>query len=353
MVADSILTGDPGLNVEQIVCTLKEPLDPERFRQSWIRTAADFDALRLRFASQNGEPRQRLDPSPEVPFAVLDWTASLSPSSRRRLLDAFLEDDRTQGFDLFGAPLLRVTLILVGGGERIFVWTLHHAIIDGGSYAAVLERVFAHYEGLPTAGDSTPQYAQFLEWFSQHETGPGCDYFRKLLAGFSEPTKLPLPSRPDSGRDARTGAVVQQLGAESTRALMELAKSGGASLNTVVQLVWGLLLARCTDRDDVVFGATWAGRHQTIQRADETVGIFLNTLPVRIDLSAAPTVCEALHALRRQHLEIRPHLQTPLSAIKVVSDLPGGEPLFDTIVVFWYEAVLFDAAQAQRSMDEA
>ena len=337
MVADSILTGDPGLNVEQIVCILKEPIDPERFRQSWIRTAADFDALRLRFTLQNGEPRQRVDPSPEVPFAVLDWTASGSSASRRRLLDGFLEDDRAHGFDLFAAPLLRVTLIFVGGGERIFVWTLHHAMIDGGSYEAVLERVFDHYEGRPIDGDPAPQYAQFLEWFSRHETGPGREFFRKLLGGFSGPTKLPLPSRADPGRAGRTGEVVQRLGAESTRALTELAKSGGASLNTVVQLVWGLLLARCTDRDDVVFGAAWAGRRQTIDRADRTVGIFLNTLPVRVDLSAGPTVREALHTLRRQHLEIRPHLQTPLSAIKVVSDMRGGGHLFDTIVVFWYE----------------
>jgi amino acid adenylation domain-containing protein len=122
-----------------------------------------------------------------------------------------------------------------------------------------------------------------------------------------------------------------------TRALTEFAKSHDASLNTVVQLAWGLLLARCTDRDDVVFGATWAARHHTIDRADQTVGIFLNTLPVRVDLSARPTVREALQTLRRQHEETRPHLHTPLSAIKVASELRGAGHLFDTIVVFWYD----------------
>ena len=271
MVADSILTGDPGLNVEQIVCTLKEPIDPERFRQSWTRTAADFDALRLRFISKNGEPRQRLDPSPEVPFTVLDCTASLSSSSR--LLDAFLEDDRTQGFDL----LRRAAAARDPHPRRRGRADLRVDAAPRNHRRRARTRRFSSACSLTTRASRQPATPRrntrsFSSGSPNTKPVPGARDFRRLLDGFSEPTKLPLPSRPDSGRAARAGAVVQQLGAESTRALTEFAKSGGASLNTVVQLVWGLLLARCTDRDDVVFGVTWAGRHQTIERADQTVG---------------------------------------------------------------------------------
>jgi amino acid adenylation domain-containing protein len=337
-LAESLVSDDKGVNVEQVVGEFAEPLDEASFKRAWQHAVDSFDAFRLRLGWPDGaEPQQRVAGEAEVPFRVIE-APDRTPEAA---LDEFLARDRESGFNVYDAPLLRVSVLKFAGDKWAFVWTVHHTIIDGGAYATVLRFVFAAYDCFrrdqaPQAWDRPP-YAAFLRWFGQHDSKEGVQYFRGLLAGFDESSELPYQAsfRREPARKTRESSVL--LSAEQTQALQHAAAEVGVTPNTVLQLAWGLLLARYSGKDDVVFGATWSGRPGTIEQAAEVVGPFINTLPVRLDLTRGPSVREALRGLREQHIALRPYQHTPLQEIKANSDLAAAAQLFETFVVFEYE----------------
>jgi amino acid adenylation domain-containing protein len=339
LVAESLLDEGRGLNVEQIVCSTNEPLDVDRLRRAWNSALDGFDALRLRFSfSGNGGVSQVVESGRSaIPFEVVHEFAEPHVAIER-----FLAKDRRRGFDLRGSPLSRVTVLRHLGSDWTMVWTVHHAAIDGNSYATVLERVFATYEGRlrgMEAARPAPEFREFLDWSARLDPSMGVEHLCRIIAGVQEPTPLPLFAGytsiepcDDEPADEPTITVDR----DTTAALVRLAAETGVTLNTAVQLAWGLVLSRSTDLDDVVFGATWAGR-ATVPYFRQTVGLFINTLPVRIDLTSGPTVVDALRVLRAQHLAVRPYERTPLADVHKGSDLRGAPRVFDTAVVFEYE----------------
>ena len=158
------------------------------------------------------------------------------------------------------------------------------------------------------------------------------------LAGFTAPTPLVIDRRRDRRRGADRpiqGVSERRLSAETTTALREFAASRGVTLNTLLQAAWALLLHRYSGESDVVFGATRACRRSAFPDADEMVGLFINTLPLRVTVdpdAVASTTC--LKDVRAQQVELREHEHTPLAKVQGWSEVPRGRPLFDTILVY-------------------
>ena len=338
LLADSLASEDRGVNVEQVLYEVNQWLTPDILRAAWQGALNDFDALRLRFELQSGGKLvQHCVESVLLPFQFVDWSAR-DATNVAEDLEAFLEQDRHRGFDLFSVPLFRVTALRLPASRTIVLWTVHHAIIDGASYPIVLRRVFARYEdlcaGRPTSKPSQPPYLAFLKWLRDRDHEPGVAYFRDVLRGVTEPTPLPLSGLAQHRAAQGSRETRCELSPEGTAALLSAAADMQVSINTIVQLAWGLLLGRYASCDDVVFGATWSGRQNTIEHAEQVVGPFINTLPVRLDVSGRPSVRDALRALREQHLGSRPFHQTPLMSVKAQTGLSRARHMFQTIVVF-------------------
>jgi amino acid adenylation domain-containing protein len=338
-LAESLVARDKGVNIEQIVWELDHVPDAARFRAAWQSALDAFDALRLSFVwpGSGGEPLQSVVASVRVPFQKVDWPAQSSTQPDHRL-ESFLAQDRRAGLDLSSVPLMRVSLLVWARCRAVCVWTVHHAVIDGNSYAAVLQRVlddYARLHGLAQVpGDSRPPFTDFLRWLESYDSEPGKKHFADLLRDFGEPT--PLPLQEDSGRTAenRSSLTSLSLDLEATAKLHAAAQTTASSPTTLVQLAWALLLSRYSGADDVLFGATWSGRARTIEQAARVVGPFINTLPVRVRLSDAGTVRDLLGVLRQQHLALRPFQHTALGDIRAASPLAPFAQLFQTNVVF-------------------
>ena len=339
LLAESMVALDRGANVEQIVWELDHVPDPERFRAAWQTTLDAFDALRLAFAwpESDAEPKQAVLASVRLPFQRVDG-AERTPEQQLAWLERFLERDRRAGFDLWSPPLMRVSLLVLGQSRAVCVWTIHHTIIDGNCFATVLQRVLDAYatpDGpAPGSAGSHPQFRDFLRWVECHDPAPGTRHFAELLGGVDAPTPLPLQEggvRTEANRSSQTALRLEPDAAEKLHAV---ARDTGSTPNTLVQLAWALLLSRYSGEDDVVFGATWSGRVATLESADRVVGPLINTLPVRVKLSEAATVRDAIAALRRQHLAIRPFQQTPAGKVRAASALARSPHLFPTVVLF-------------------
>ncbi|MDJ0865452.1 MAG: LLM class flavin-dependent oxidoreductase [Myxococcota bacterium] len=338
-----------GSDLEQIVCTLREELDVEALRRAWERVVARHAVLRTRFRWEGlDDPVQEVASDVSLPLHTEDWR-DLTEAEREARLAAFLDADREQGFDLGETPLLRIAVLRLGDAHHEVVWSFPHIILDGYSFPIVLREVFAFYAA-ECRGESLElplprPYREHVEALADRDPTSAREFWRERLAGFSEPTPLPGAPGAATGRGERELAIDPA----TTAALRALAEREQVTLGTLVQGAWALLLARYAGTDEVVIGATRAGRAGSVEGAEAMVGLFINTLPVRVPADGSRRVGDWLRELRANDLAARPHEHAPLVEIQAASDVRAGAALFESILV--YDNALLDTTM-RASGDE-
>ncbi len=256
-----------GVYVQQLVGTLHEELDGFAFRRAWRWVVDRHPVLRtsVGFAEHSGELLQRVHTT-DVGLDVEehDWRET-DAGEREERLRLYLDADRRRGFEL-GAetPLMRLALFRMDRAEYRFVWTSHHALLDGRSRLRVLMELFSAYEAF--CHDEEPRweparpYRDYIEWLGTHDNMVESERFwRRALCGFTAPTPLVVdtaPSRSASPADEGFATRSVRLSQSSSAALKRLARQHNLTLNTLVQGAWALLLSRYSGEDDIVFGAT-------------------------------------------------------------------------------------------------
>ncbi len=321
----------------QLDLTLAGELDPDALERAWRDTLEAHAALRSAFVWEHvAEPLQVAETGVAVPWTFEDWRG-LSPDEREARLAAYVDADRRRGFDLSRAPLMRFALFRTGEREHRLLWTQHHLLLDGWSGAMVLREVLARHDGLLREGRAPElprprPYRDFVAWLRERDESAAETFWREALRGFHAPTPLALPA-PVAPAAGIAEADLRLSGGE-TAALLAFARGRGLTLNTLVQGAWALLLARYAGEDDVVFGATVSGRPAEIQGVEQMVGLFINTLPVRARLQAGARVGDWLARLQEEQSEARRFEHAPLMRVQGWSDLPSGEALFRSLLIF-------------------
>ncbi|MGH3903550.1 MAG: amino acid adenylation domain-containing protein, partial [Pseudonocardiaceae bacterium] len=283
------------------------------------------------------EPLQVVHRRVDLPVCHLDWRA-LPETARQEQLWQLLA--AAEGFDLATAPLARLTLARLSNTEVQLVWTFHHVLLDGWSAFQVLSDVFAHHAALQRQeGDhglpSRRPFRDYLAWLKAQDDRPAEEYWRGVLSGLSAPTQLPYDRVPAQAHTSRSSErVSMELGVPESSRLYEFARRHHLTVNTIVQGAWALLLSRYSGERDVCFGVTMSGRPAELAGVDEMTGMFINTLPARVDVPRCAGVIEWLHELQAAQAESRRFDHLPLTRLQAYSDIPGGMSLFDTIVVF-------------------
>jgi amino acid adenylation domain-containing protein len=325
---------------QQFRCDLGGSLRPEDFVAAWKLVTRRHPALRALLAWEGlEEPLLIVRPEAEPEWHVEDLRAS-APDEQHARIRRHIEEDRARGFDVQVAPLTRFALFHLTDQTHAFVWSFHHAILDGWSMRLLLDEVFAIHEVLASGADpqlpDPPEYKGYVQWLqSQNSKRPESEaHWRDKLRGFADAT--PLPSEIDS-----SGPPWSEHHAEETRILTEGATdriTAGArekrlTLNTLLRGAWAVVLSRYSGVEDVVFGATHSGRSSDLLRAPEMVGLFINTLPVRVRLDSSEPVGLWLRRLQEEQAVSRPHESVPLSEVQRWSEVPQPDPIFRSILV--------------------
>jgi len=327
---------ESGVYVVQSCYTFSKTPNIAAFQQAWQQVINQHPILRTSFYwKQHKEPFQVVHRNVQLPWQQHDWQ-ELSVSEQPKRLEVFLQADRQQGFDISQAPLMRLTLIQVAKETYHFIWSSHHLILDGWSGALVLQQVFQAYEALCHGQVvSLPRcrpYADYIAWLQQQDLSQAEAFWRKVLQGFTAPTQL----RVSSSANGATGYDEQslKLSPATTAALQSLARQHKLTLNTLLQGAWAILLSRYSGEEDVVFGATSAGRPPALVGSDSMVGLFINTLPVRVQVSGDELLIPWLQKLQAQQVEVQQYEYSPLVQVQGWSDVPRDLPLFESILVF-------------------
>ncbi|KWT62718.1 hypothetical protein ADL21_06555 [Streptomyces albus subsp. albus] len=245
--------------------------------------------------------------------------------------DRFVEDDRVRRFDLAAPPLMRFTLIRLGGDRYRLVWTSHHILLDGWSVPLITGELFELYgkRGDASALPPVRPFADYLAWLAQRDRTASERVWREVLDG-AEPCLLAPPTA-EQAPPAQPAQYAVSASAELTRDLDALARRLGLTVNTVLQGAWALVLSRMTGRDDAVFGTTVSGRPAEIPGIEDMVGLFINTLPVRITLDVTESVADLLARIQRQQSDLLDHAYLGLADLQA---LAGTGDLFDTLLVY-------------------
>ena len=264
----------------------------------------------------------------ELPVDELDWSETAGT------LQAFLATDRRRGFDLAAAPLARITLIHRGPADHLLVWTFHHALLDGRSHRQILEEAFTAYEAYREGSHPsllpTRPFRAHVEWLRDQDAAAAEHHWRGLLAGFDTPTRMPALG---SEATPAPGEQVVIITEDVSASLKAFAAEHALTPTALVHAAWAVLLTRYSGETDVIFGGTRAGRRPDLERAGPTVGLLINTLPVRAQVTADRPVLDLLTDLRRQWVAGRDFDYAAPVEVQAWAGLPPGSPLYETIVV--------------------
>ncbi len=343
MVAHALQHPESGCNIEQLVCTLRESLDPARLRAAWESATRRHESLRLRFDWSGREPRQFVGDNIAFP-----WTAG---ALREDELPDFLHADRFTPFDLSAAPLMRFTLLRISANDWRLIWTFHHLLLDGRSIVRVVHEVFADYDG--GSAVSTGACVPLRDFASRHTSidhTESLPFWKEHLRGIHAPNAVVIGNLGILAPGPEQREADHFLSLDSTAALRVLAEKSGVTQNTLIQAAWALLISRYTGEESVIFGATRACRHSAGEAAADITGMFINTVPVTAHTAGDQPLMSLLQALRSAWLGMRQHELTPLPHIRRAAGLPADQPLFNHLVVFENED--FTGA-LQRLMPEA
>jgi amino acid adenylation domain-containing protein len=339
MLFHTLYAPQSGVYFEQLSCTLQGDLDIPAFHRAWQRVVDRHPILRTCFVWEDlDEPLQIVRQQAQLPWEQHDWR-ECPPDKQQERLEVFLQADRERGFELSQAPLLRLALIRVSENTYHCIWSFHHALLDGWSTPLLLKEVFAFYEASRRGKDlhlerSRP-YRDYIAWLQRQDSAKAEAFWRKTLEGFTAPTFLGESPTPDSALGQGSQAEQRvQLSVAATTALFSFARQHQLTVNTLVQGAWALLLSRYSGEDDVVFGATVSGRPAALAGVESMLGLFINTLPVRVQVSPEDTLLPWLRKLQAQQAEIRQYEYSPLTQIQRWSTVPRGLPLFESILVF-------------------
>lgn len=321
----------------QIVQHLEGALDVALFRRVWDDIVQRYAVLRTAFMWEGlRRPLQSVHATAQASWVIEDWR-DRSPDEQEAGLQRYVSEQNARGFALHKPPLARWALFRVDEQRYRFVWHLHHLILDGWSVSRILGEVTRLYQGWSAGAvvqrDQARPWREYIAWLQQQDPAAAERYWRMALAGFTAPTPLGIGA-PAGRAEPRYARETIDVSEEQRHRLEALARQMRVTMNTIVLGAWGLLLSRYGGVEDVVFGTTTSGRPAAIDGVDDMIGMFINTVPVRVSVPPDARLSTWLRELQDSQLDARDYEYASLLQIHGWSEMARGTPLFESHVIF-------------------
>ncbi|MBO3789856.1 amino acid adenylation domain-containing protein [Bacillus amyloliquefaciens] len=332
MLFHSLLDHDSRAYFEQAVFTISGKLDRERFQKSIDTVFERYDIFRTTFIHKNvAKPRQvvlKNRPS-RVQFHDI---SHLDEKAQDKYADRFRKEDKDKGFDLQSDPLMRVSILKKAPERYVCIWSHHHIVMDGWCFGIVMKEFLMIYQSLgdgrlPSLEPVQP-YGKYIKWLMKQDRKEAEIFWKTRLADLEQTASLPKKSAEPNGELEQAVFTISE---DQTNELKNIAARAGATLNTVFQALWGMLLQRVSRCDDAVFGSVVSGRPSDLAGVEKMVGLFINTIPVRVK-SGSFSFLELVRHLQQETLQAEAYSYYPLYDIQAQS--PLKQALFDHIIVF-------------------
>ncbi len=260
---------------------------------------------------------------------------NVHPEKPAARVEQLKQADLARGFDLTAGPLMRLTVIRTGEQAFKILWSFHHILMDGWCFGILSQdfvRIYSALQQGETFQKAVVPYNRFIRWLERQNRQKGLDYWKKYLEGFEQRTPIPGKRLTSKKKEYRQKEAGFSLDESLTLRLETLARENRVTLNTLFQALWGVLLQKYNDTGDVVFGAVVSGRPPAIHGVEGIVGLFINTVPVRIKCPEGQSFRQLLMEVQHSAAAAADYHYLPLADIQALSPLETD--VFDHILVF-------------------
>lgn len=308
-----------------------ENLDLEIFKEAWRVIVDKYDSLRMGFVlTEEGATACVLETA-EMPFEYYDLRKFYSDSK----LKDFVSKDREKLFDLSNPPLMRISLLHIDENKFAVVWSFHHIILDGWSSMIVFEKVLEVYEQLHSkktvnAGNNYP-YKDYITWLNYQDKKEAINFWKGYLKDIEQPTQLSFKTELNvsDGKGYKTTSF--RLNDELVSDLITYGREKELTLSSICLGIFGIVVGEYLKQDEITIGTTISGRSIELDHVDEIVGLFINTVPVKIDLSG-PGFVELFDQIQKIVQKLNENGYLSLSDLLKWSGL--GRNLFNILFLF-------------------
>ncbi|WP_369794396.1 amino acid adenylation domain-containing protein [Serratia sp. DD3] len=322
---------DPSYRVQMVLDYLIE-LNPTAYRQAWEMAMARFPILRTCFNWQ-WQPLQVICAEAAMDWQYVDYQQQVEwPLA----LEQLCEQQLTQPFDLQQPGLFRLRLVKISEQHYCLVYTVHHSITDGWSGQLLLKYVHLAYQQLQTGLQPERQqeitYLQAQRYYMEQAENSRAYWQQRQLNQCQANDisyLLSVPYEPKSITSAEQTLLTRLLPAAVFSSLQQLAQNQGVTLNVMLQFVWHKILHIYSRQEVTLVGTTLSGRNLPIDGIEESVGLYINTLPLRVDWDNDHSCLQQLQVIQRSLNELDEYSYQPLAELSY-----GGEALFHTLLVF-------------------
>lgn len=324
---------EKGFYVEQMDMNVKGTLRHDLLEKSMNIIVERYDIFRTVFLHEKVKrPVQVVLKNRPFQLDVVD-IQDLSESEQFERIDRFKQKDQLRGFDLSKDLLMRASVFQTGPSSYRWIWSYHHILLDGWCFGLVVQELFAIYHALlhdiPYRLEPVKPYKEYIHWLEKQDKQASLEYWTQSLAGFEGQSTFKEQRKQTNEHEL--GEIEWAMSKEETAALSELALQQNATLSSALQSAWSILLSRYQRSNDVLFGTVVSGRPSDLAGVDRMVGLFINVIPRRIQLTDQMTFRSLLSETQQQSLAAEPHQYIPIYDIQAKV---GQQQLIDHIVVF-------------------
>ncbi|WP_410505776.1 condensation domain-containing protein, partial [Mucilaginibacter sp. SG538B] len=314
---------------EQMVYDIRdEALNIGALHKSYMFLLNRHPILRTYFTLDFGPALQVVESCAKDTFFYADYRETGT-------VDAYCLADREKGFDLGSGSQMRLAVLRTDENRYSFVWSHHHILMDGWCVGLLIQDFYRIYgtfiRGLQPELPNVYPYVNYISWLGTVNQAGSAEYWKQYLSGYESVSAIPRQAAPGdaSGKHAQ---VRFRINAEQLQLIRRFCAAQGVTENTFIQAIWGMLLAKYNDTHDVVFGAVVSGRPGELEGVESMIGLFINTVPVRVCYKEGQSVQSLIRELQRHNIEGLPHHYVQLAEIQAAHEL--GNRLIDHILVF-------------------
>ncbi|WP_313563808.1 condensation domain-containing protein, partial [Ruminiclostridium cellobioparum] len=338
---------------EQVTYEITGELDLKCFEKSFNILINRHEVFRTVFIYEGlAKPQQVVLRERQTNIDFID-IAYMSEYEKKEYIEAFKNEDKQKGFNLSKDIMIRISIIRTGEYHYTVIWSHHHIIMDGWCLGIVTREFFEVYNSLkndiPLNLEKTHPYQDFIKWVGAQNKQDADKYWQSYLIGFEQQTGLPLDKKNKENEKYELQEEIFSIDDYMFGRLKTIARGNGVTLNTVVQAIWGLLLCKYNNVEDVVFGSVVSGRPSEISDVERMVGLFINTIPVRIKYENKSSLSCVMKEIQQNALKSERYSYYPLAEIQAKSSAKSG--LISHIMVFENYPLEVEARNAADSFD--
>ncbi|QDX94131.1 amino acid adenylation domain-containing protein [Brevibacillus laterosporus] len=335
MLFHSLLNRENNSHLVQMSITIQGKMDVDLFTKSLHMLVDRYDVFRTTFLHEKlKKPVQVVLKERPIPIQFHNLTAYDEQQKKERA-EQYRRNDQKATFDITKDPLMRVIILQMSADDYQVIWSFHHIIMDGWCFSIIFDDLLQIYLSLKDNKSLSlhpvQAYSTFIKWLEKQDQQAALQYWLKYLENYENQAVLQKNGADKEQEDFLPKQYHFSFGRSLTQQLQQIAQNNQVTLPIVFQTIWGLVLQKYNSATDVIFGSVVSGRPSELSGIERMVGLFINTLPVRVHSKKDQSFGEVVKDVHQRTLSSQQYEHVPLYEIQNHSELK--QDLFDHIVV--------------------